>query len=74
LHEWEFSGDLFAKAIKKSKKTQRRLSEELGCSEALISFYKLGYQTPPPSRLVALAVALDVNVEDFFKRVDPVLT
>jgi transcriptional regulator with XRE-family HTH domain len=72
LVRWEFSGERFGEAITDSGKTQRALSKEVGCSEPLISLYKLGYKTPPPTRLVALAVALDVNVEDFFEQVDSV--
>jgi transcriptional regulator with XRE-family HTH domain len=66
---YEFSGDRLAEAIKRAGKTQRSLSEELGWSEPAISLYKLGYRTPPPSKLVALAFALDVNVEEFFVEV-----
>jgi transcriptional regulator with XRE-family HTH domain len=72
LRKWEFSGERFGKQIKRAGKTQRSLSVEQGCSEQLIGLYKLGYRTPPPPRLVSLAVALDCNVEDFFEEVDTV--
>ncbi len=68
-HRYEFSPERFCTALEQSGKSREQLARELGCSTALLGLYCIGYRQPPPPRLVALALELNVNVEDFFTEV-----
>jgi transcriptional regulator with XRE-family HTH domain len=72
LAEYQFDGDLLDGFMEAAGLDDAQLARENGCSKSLITLYRLGYRQPPPPKLVALAALLDVHVEDFFVKKDPV--
>ena len=63
---YRFSGDRLDEACKRAGKSYEELGADLGVSESCIKLYRYEHRSPPVDRVLALAAALGVPVEDLF--------